>query len=724
MGEEKEKERPDGTSASEGKKDLPQENDGHPTEKAVSNPTAEASPSESKENSVEAEPAGGDHPKGKVASNFTAGASPSPEKTKNRKPEEKESAPKRAFQSETSEEKDDGIDGIDQENAEDAEDTDNKNRHTIPLLDYESMSMENLVGELQKLVRNEKVQAIKKHVDGIKYEFDQKFDAFLEGKKEKFIEGGGNEIDFKYNSTVKRQFNEVYKDYREKRDQYYKNREKDLKENLSERLAIIKELKGLTSAEEDMGSNYKTFKNLQGKWRNAGPIPRDSYNNVWRTYRHHVEIFYDFLHLNRELRDLDFKHNLEEKEKLVQRAEALANEPDIDRVFRELQALHKIWKEDIGPVGQENREEIWERFSRATKVLHQKRQDHYQELEKTYERNLEEKKKIIGAITRLTEDIADNYRGLQKQVKQLEEHRKSFFAVGKVPRGQNKKIWTAFKDAVRSFNRKKNSYYKNLKQEQQENLDKKRELLELAEKLKDSEDFDSATPEVKRIQAEWKKIGHVPRKYSDKIWKKFKKACNRYFDRLHALKDKGRQEEEANFEKKQACLKELDAFEPSGDRDENLKAIKSFIERWKSCGRVPFKKKNIDQKFNKSLDALFHKLDVGRKEAELSKYDKKVQRLADSDSDYAIGNERSFIRKKIEEGKGEIRQLETNLQFFSNASEENPLIRDVVQRVEVHKESLAVWKAKLKKLNIMENRLNREADDEDSRQGLKDQENQ
>ena len=622
----------------------------------------------------------------------------------------------------TSEEKDEHIDEIDEENAEDAEDSDNQNRHSIPLLDYESMSMENLVGELQKLVRTEKVQAIKRHVEGIKYEFDQKFDTFLEAKKEKFLESGGNEIDFKYHSSTKKEFDEVYKDYREKRNQYYRNREKDLKENLSERLAIIEELKGLTSVEEGMGSTYKTFKSLQEKWRAAGPIPRDSYNNVWRTYRHHVEIFYDFLHLNRELRDLDFKHNLEEKEKIVARAEALVQEPDINRVFRELQALHKIWKEELGPVGQAHREEIWERFSKATKILHQKRQDHYNELEKIYEQNLEKKKKIIDSIALLSDNVANSHRALQKQIKQLEEYRKSFFATGKVPRSQNKKIWAAFKEVVRRFNREKNSFYKNQKQEQQENLDKKRELLHLATSLKDSEDFDSTTPEMKRIQAEWKKIGHVPRKYSDKIWKEFKKACNHYFDRLQTLKNKGRQEEEANLAKKQACLKELDAFTPSGNRDEDLNAIKYFIENWKSFGRVPFKKKTIDQKFNQRLDALLDKLEIGRKEAELMKYGNKIQRLAESENEHAIENERSFIRKKIEESKGEVRQLETNLQFFSNASEDSPLVLDVVKKVEVHKESLAVWKAKLKKLNIMENRLNREADEADSDPETEDQE--
>lgn len=585
-----------------------------------------------------------------------------------------------------------------------------ENAHQIRIKDYSDMSMENLVGEFQRLIRTEDVQHIKKHIAKIKSEFDQKFDDFIEGKKEKFIEEGGSEIDFQYNSTTKRQFNELYKEYREKRNQHRKNQEKVLKENLAKRLAVIEELKGLTSVEESMGTTYKTFKELQQKWRKLGPIPRDSYDNVWRTYRHHTEIFYDYLSLNRELRDLDFKHNLEEKEKLVTRAEALADEPNINRVFRELQALHKIWKEDIGPVGKEHREDVWERFSKATKVLHDKRQLHFKELDREYERNLEKKREIIASITKLAENTAENHRELQKQMKAMEQHRQNFFATGKVPKKQNEKTWSAFKQAVRSFNRQKNSFYKAQKQEQYDNLAKKRELLEKAHQLKESEDFEATTPEMKRIQAEWKKIGHVPRKNSDKIWKEFKKACNHYFDRLHALKNKGREEEEANYKRKLVQIDRLAAFESSGEREADLEALKEMIETYKSFGPVPFKKKNIAKKFEAVLDANFKKIGIDRKQAELLKYGNKIQRLADSDNDYALEKERNFIRKKIEETKGEIRQLETNLEFFSNASEDNPLVRDVVSKVAEQKKSLGIWEAKLKELNIMKNSIQREAE--------------
>jgi len=610
--------------------------------------------------------------------------------------------------SDVSEETDQVIEEIEESNAEDAEDEDNEKRHHIPMLDYHSMSIENLVGELQRLIKNEKVQAINKHVSSIKYEFDQKFHEFLEHKKEGFIANGGNEIDFRYNSVTKRQFNEVYSEYREKRDQYYKNLEQNLKNNLKKRLEIIEELKGLVNVEEDINTTYKNFKELQENWRNAGPIPRNNYNDVWRTYHHHMEIFYDFLHLNRELRDLDFKHNLEEKLKLVNRTEALANEPDLGKAFRELQTLHKIWKEDTGPVAKEQREEIWERFSNATKVMHQRKQAHYHEMEKVYEQNLEKKREVIGSIAQIAENVANNHKDLQLQIKEIEALREAFFNAGKVPQKVKEQTWGDFKKAVRTFNHNKNAFYKNQKKEQHNNLEKKRALLGLALALKDSADWEMATPEMKRIQSDWKKIGHVPRKYSDKIWKEFKNACNHYFNRLHAEKNEAQKGEYENFEKKSACLERLRAFQLSGDTEKDLAELKSFISEWKQYGQIPYNKKHINGKFNRIVDVLFKKLGVSRQESELLRYGYKMKELAQTDGDSAISNERTFIRSKIDESKAKIRQLENNLQFFSNTSEDSPLVKEVVKNIEKHRESLETWKAKLKKLNIIQNTLDKE----------------
>ena len=600
---------------------------------------------------------------------------------------------------------------IDDSNAEDAEDVDNASRHSIPDLDYETLNMENLVGELQRLVKNEKVQTIKKNVDAIKAAFDVKFQDFLEQKKAEFIEGGGNEIDFRYNSVAKRQFNEVYGEYREKKDAYYKTLESNLQNNLKKRLDLIERLKGLVNVEEDINDTYKNFKEIQKEWKNAGAIPRTHYNDVWKTYHHHMEIFYDFLNLNRELRDLDFKHNLEEKLKIIEKAEALQTETDINKAFQELQTLHKIWKEDLGPVDKENREAVWDRFSAATKVIHEKRQEHFKSLEKGFERNLEIKLEIIAKINAVSEGIATTHKGIQSQMKTVETLRNTFFETGKVPQKQNEKTWKAFKAATKLFNQHKNSFYKHLKKEQQENLDAKKALLDIANSLKDSEVSDETTQTFKRIQNEWKTIGHVPMKYSDKIWKSFKAACNTYFANVNKSKNANNAVEEQNLTAKEKVLAELKAYDLGADKEKDLSFIKAQIEAWKNIGRVPFKSKNINNTFNKVLDALFLKLNIDKQAGELLKYGDKLNQLASSDNDYALAKEKAFIRKKIEESKNEMRQLENNLEFFSNASEDNPVVKEVVNKINKHKEDIDTWKEKLKKVNILTHKINKEEEE-------------
>ena len=490
----------------------------------------------------------------------------------------------------------------------------------------------------------------------------------------------------------------IFKEFRDKRQAYYKNLEKNLKENLEIRLEIINEIKSLINIEENINTTYKHFKALQESWRNAGPIPRDKYNNVWNNYHHHVEIFYDFLHLNRDLRDLDFKHNLEQKLKLIARAEELAEENDSNRSFRELQALHKIWKEELGPVGKEHRELIWERFSAATKTIHEKRQVYFEHLDKAYEKNLEKKQDIIAQIQVITQDETNNHSVWQKRIKSIEALREQFFNAGKVPIKVNEATWTKFKAAVREFNQKKNAFYKGLKKDQYENLQKKLELIKIANDNKDSTDFETTTSLMKKVQSDWKNIGHVPRRDSDKIWKQFKTACNHYFDRLHEVRNAGNKEEDEAFEKKLELLDKLKTVEFSDDAKKNLGLIKDYIAEWKSIGRVPFGKRFIDGKFNKAIDALFGKLDLSKTETELLKYDNKLESLANSNDKRVLDNEHNFIRKKIDDIKAEIFQLENNLQFFSNVDDKNPLVTDVHKNIENHKKALEVWEGKLKKI--------------------------
>ncbi|WP_370225767.1 DUF349 domain-containing protein [Mesoflavibacter sp.] len=591
---------------------------------------------------------------------------------------------------------------IEDSNAEDAEDEGNKDRHNIEEKDYESLNMEQLVIELERLVKNEKVQAINKHVNALKQEFDKQFNDLLEEKKEEFLSNGGVEMDFRYNSPLQRSFRDTYKDYKQRLTAHYKNLEKNLKQNLNNRLEIIEQIKALTEdAEDSMSSKYKTFKDLQDQWRNAGPIPRDKYNNAWNSYHFNVERFYDLLHLDRDLRDKDFEHNLEQKTKIIEQAEALAKDDNINRAFRELQNLHKIWKEELGPVAREHREPIWERFKEATKKINENRQEYFKSLDKLYEQNLVNKQAIIDKIAQISSENINTHKGWQNKIKEVEALREEFFKAGKVPIKVNEATWAKFKEAVRTFNRNKNQFYKDLKKEQYVNLEKKQELVKIAEENKNNEDFEVTTPLMKKIQADWKKIGHVPRKDSDKIWKQFKTACNHYFNRIKDQRNAASAEEEQAFKEKEALLAKVKELKLTGDQKEDLATIKEQINNWKNIGRVPRNKKHIEGDFNNVLDGLFKNLDLNKSEAEMIKFENKLQDLSSTDNQKVIDNERFYIQKKVDEIKGEINQLENNLQFFTNVKSDNPLVKEVHKNIKKHKEELDIWQTKLKKIKSL-----------------------
>ncbi|MGA1226886.1 MAG: DUF349 domain-containing protein [Tamlana sp.] len=595
-------------------------------------------------------------------------------------------------------EDDEVLNEIDESNAEDAEDEGNKDRHIIEVKEYDSMSLEALAIELERLLKHEKVQAIRNHVNSINTEFKTKFQALLDEKKEDFLNDGGNEIDFYFTSPVQKRYKEAYKEYRKKLNEHYQNLEKNLKQNLTDKLEIIEELKGLINVEENINTTYKHFKELQERWRNTGPIPRDKYNNAWNSYHHHVEMFYDFLHLNRDLRDLDFKHNLEKKLLIIERAEELAKYEDIMSAFRELQELHKMWKEELGPVAKEHREEIWERFKTATKTINDKRQLYYKEIDKVYEKNLEKKLEIINSINAIKDQEINSHTGWQKKIKEVETLRETFFNTGKVPIKLNEETWAKFKESVRSFNRQKNAYYKTLKKDQHTNLHKKLELIKIAEDNKDSEDFEATTPLMKKIQNDWKKIGHVPRKDSDKIWKQFKTACNYYFDKLHANRNAANKESLEAFNSKNELLNTLKDLKLKGTKEASIETIKEYISQWQTFGRVPNDKRYIEGKFQKTIENLLTDLKMDKNEVEMIKFENKLDTINNSENSRDLDNERSFIRKKIDEVKGQINQLENNLQFFTNVDEDNPVVKEVKNNIKVHKDSLKLWKEKLSKI--------------------------
>jgi hypothetical protein len=582
------------------------------------------------------------------------------------------------------------------------DDEKSENNEETSIVDYSKLSELELISELKTVLDSKPVNEIKEVVENIKNEFNSKFQDELEKNKESFLAEGGNIIDFYFTTPEKKEFDTSYYYYKDKRSNYYKNLQKDQKANLIKREEIIEELKSLFNAKENTSTIYKRFRDIQERWFDAGSIPRDKYNTVWNNYHHHVENFYDILHLDREFRDRSFKQNLEHKLRLIGRAEELTKEENNNKAFRELQMLHKMWKEEIGPVAKEFSDDIWDKFSAATKIIHDKRNQHLEQLEAEAEKNVDFKIEIINNINSLT-DTAKNkgHQTWQNTIKKVQELRDQFFEAGNVPRSKNKEIWNLFKEATRNFNKEKNAFYKIQKKEQFDNLAKKRELIKVAQDNKDGDDFETLTPLMKKIQTDWKKIGHVPRKDSDKIWKEFKAVCNHYFDRLHSQKNEANKEEIANFEAKKVFLDSLNSLSLEGDYKKDMITITAKIKEWKGLGRVPYNKKNIEQDFNKKLDDLFEKLDLDKKQIELIKFENKLNSFVSEEDDRKLKNEEFFISKKVGEIKNEIRQLENNLLFFKHVKDDNPLVKDVNNNISKQKEQLDTWVEKLKKVRVL-----------------------
>ena len=583
-----------------------------------------------------------------------------------------------------------------------AESEDETVRNDIPMLDYEAMSMELLVSELEQLSGSEKVMAVKDHVEEIKKSFLAKYHHFIDEKKDEFLaENPETTEDFHYHLPLKSKFDQIYSQYRDRKNLHFKSLQNNLQTNLENRLAIVEELKNLINPQENIKDTLKQFNELRDRWKVAGAIPKDKYNHVWNNYHFHVENFYDYLHLDREARDIDFKHNLDQKNKIIARVEELVNDTDINKAFRELQDLHKIWKEDIGPVSREHREEVWNKFSELTKQMHDKREVLFESLRGKENENLEKKKEIVARIQALAIEKVNSHNAWLNQVEKVEAARNEFFTAGKVPSEVNEETWASFKNAVRDFNVLKNSFYKDIKKDQSDNLTKKQALVAKAKELQESTDFVATTPLMKQIQEDWKKIGHVPRKFSDSLWTEFRGACNSYFEKLKEQKTEENPEEVAAFENKKAYLETLRGFELIGEHRADLDAIKLHIENWKNFGKVPFPRRHIEGKFNKILDALFEKLSLSKKETDMMRFNNRVGSLSENNDTRKLESEKIFLMRKIEEVQNEIFQLENNIQFFTNtknAKKENSIVLEVRKNIEKHKESLQEWKDKLKQL--------------------------
>ncbi len=564
-----------------------------------------------------------------------------------------------------------------------------------PAKDYSQLSPDELVAELDTLLKEQPIQHIGRQARSLR----EAFDAQVASRAKTESEGEENPSPEKPSETeqalakAREHFDALWADYRKKREQFAAQMAVEQKANLEERLALIEELKNLIEKEEN--ASIREFHNIQARWRKCGMVPREQSSAVWQTYQHHVERFFDYLKLNREFRDMEFERNLAEKNKIIARAEELMNEPSVKKAFEELQMLHRLWKEETGPVAADQREAVWERFSAATRAIHERRHQFLRQQKEILKANLEAKLAVCQKIEDLAAQGASSHDGWQKKMAEVEALKEQFKAIGIVPENRNSEIWDRFKEVNRKFNQAKNAYYKELKRSQMSNLEKKTRLVEQAEALKDSTDWTETAAALKSLQAQWKEIGHVPRQKSDDLWARFRAACNYFFENMGAQRKNGDAQMQANLEQKEQLLAQAEAFAPGEDPNADIETLKTLSSAWRAAGRVPYAARRIEDKFNSLIDSYFEKLKVSRNDIAMIHFKDKVDQLAAEGNKQKFYAEMDFVRRKIDEITREVQRLKNNIEFFSSASTDNPLVREVNRNIERKSQALEQWKEKL-----------------------------
>ena len=481
--------------------------------------------------------------------------------------------------------------------------------------------------------------------------------------------------------AVEQNFKALYADYKKERAEFNRQQDAQREENLENKKAIIEELKALVEGQEDVSSQFPAFRNLQNRWREAGPVPATAFRDINDTYQFYVEKFYDMVKINRDLRDLDFKKNLEAKEAFCAAAEKLSENENVVNAFHELQKLHEQWKE-FGPVAKEYRDDIWNRFKAATAVVNKRYQAHFEDLKGQQAENLEKKTALCEKVEALAdkEDIASGeWNTISKAIEDIQaEWKKIGFATKK----ENQKIYDRFRAACDKFYTRKREYYNGFKDSMNENYDKKMSIIEQAEALKSSTEWKKATDQFIALQKQWKEIGAVPRKKSEQLWKRFRAACDEFF----AERDKQQKPENdfyGNLKAKKALIDEIKAFVISEDETANAEQMRAFADRWQEIGHVPFKEKD-------NVNAAF-------REAMQEKFPLYGQRPANNRGGRAAKSPKDLLIEKYNTLKQDIITYENNIGFFSASKNSEPLVKQMQERIEAAKAELKELEAKIRK---------------------------
>ena len=558
---------------------------------------------------------------------------------------------------------------------------------------FAGKSKEELVGLFARMLEEQPVQSIRRDVEALKIAFYRLRRAEVEAARRRFVEEGGAEEDFTPAvDGVETQLKELFREYRRRRDEFIANLEAEKERNLKIKLEIIEELKELVNSDETLNHTFTKFRELQQRWKETGIVPQQQVKDLWETYNLHVENFYNFIKINKELRDLDLKKNYEQKVALCEQAEALLLEPSIVEAFHKLQKLHDEWRE-TGPVANEYKEALWERFKAASSRINKQHQEHFEALKAEQVKNLGLKTELCVATEELAAQPLTTRKEWNRASDRLLEIQKTWKTIGFAPKKDNNRIYERFRTACDRFFEAKRQFYAGVKAEMEHNLQLKLELCEAAESLSGSEEWKKATDELIALQARWKQVGAVARRHSDAVWKRFRAACDKFFERKSAHFASVDGEHEENLRRKLALLDEMEAADVKAG---GYEVIRDFQRRWGEIGFVPIKQKDAVQKrYKAAVDALFSVLRGSERDRSMDRFREKVSTLKAS-GDRRLRSERERLYNKVRQLEQEIALLENNIGFFAKSKNAEALVADVRAKIDRARGEMAAAIEKVK----------------------------
>jgi len=582
-----------------------------------------------------------------------------------------------------------------EEEDEDHDDEEDDEEEEVTEETYHDHTMEELVLELEKINEDNAIRNTKTKVGFIRLVFGRKLDEIKADIKEKFVESGGNIDEFKPEPIdLERQFNSAFSKYKSLRRQFRKQQETQMQENLQKKNELLEEMRELVSSDESLKQTYDKFNEIQGRWKEIGMVPKAEIQVLWNNYHFLVEKFFDKVKINKELRDLDLKKNLDAKIELCEKAEELLIEESINKSFKLLQEYHNEWKA-IGPVPSANNDEIWERFKSASDKINERRREHYEELQGKLEENYTAKQALCVKAEEIVLKPVNNAKEWAERTNEFEELFKVWRTFGPAPRKQNEEVWATFKGYMNQFYDAKKKFFKELKSEQQDNYHRKLDLVKQAEALKDSTDWNNTTKTLIGLQKDWKKVGPVPRKHSDEIWKQFRAANDFFFD-AKSKHFKGQfEEEEKNLEAKKTLVEEIKKAEFTDDKKENLEKIKVFQRKWSEIGNVP--RKDMDKlykSYRAAVDEQLDKLNISSVDFRNAGFKDRIDDLKKKDDDFALRKERQFIQKNIDKLKEDVLLWENNMGFFRHSKNADVLKMEFEKKIKKAKAEILVLKEK------------------------------